>query len=329
MRHSAFLSGNVSRFFVIAGQLLLISVSSWAQDYPSRNVTLVAPFPAGGGTDLFARTISQELAKQFGKQIIVENRTGASGNIGAEAVAKAAPDGYTLLYTASPIALSQPIYKKLDFDPQRDLKAISMTISMPLVLVVHRSLPARDFKGLLALAKSRPDALTYSSGGPGSSGHYSIELLKLKTGVSLHHVPYRGTAPAVTSLISGETQVSFLVPPVVQAHLESGKLRALGISAKKRSPVLRGIPTLQELGVADFEALQWQGFFAPIKTPDNVINYLYTNISKALEAPGVKSRFASEGADIVGSSPTEFAIFFKKELAQWTEVANRAGMKIN
>lgn len=329
MRDSASLYSRAPLFFVIAALALLVSVNSWAQDYPSRNVTLVAPFPAGGGTDLFARLIALELTKQFGKQIIVENRTGASGNIGAEAVARAAPDGYTLLYTASPIALSQPIYKKLGFDPQRDLKAVSMTISIPLVLVVHRSLPVRDFKGLLALAKSRPDALTYSSGGPGSSGHYSMELLKLKTGVSLHHVPYRGTGPAVTSLISGETQVAFLVPPVVQAHLKDGKLRALGISAKKRSPVLPNIPTLQELGVADFEALQWQGFFAPAKTPDNVVNYLYANISRALKAPSVKSRFASEGADIVGSSPTEFAIFFKKELAQWTEVANRAGMKIN
>lgn len=329
MRHSASFFCRASVFFLIAAQLFLISVNGWAQDYPARNVTLVAPFPAGGGTDLFARTIAQELSKQFGRQIIVENRTGASGNIGAEAVVKSDPDGYTLLYTASPIALSKPIYKNLRFDPQRDLRAISMTVSIPLVLVVHRSLPVRNFKELLALAKAKPGELSYSSGGPGSSANYAMELLKLKTGVNIQHVPYRGTAPAVVSLISGETQVSFLVPPVVQPHLESGKLRAIGISSKKRSPIFPNVPTMQEQGAAGFEALQWQGFFAPAKTPDNVIDYLYANISKALKAPGVKSRLASGGADIVGSSPEEFAAFFKSELAKWTEVANRAGMKIN
>ena len=298
-----------------------------AQGYPAKNITLVVPYPAGGGTDLFARVIAQDMSKQFERQIVVDNRSGANGNIGAELVAKAAPDGYTLLYTASPIALSRVMSKNVRFDAQRDLRAISMTISIPLVLAVHPSLPVRNIKELVALAKAKPGALTYSSSGPGASGHVTMELLNYTMAIDTRHVPYRGAAPSLTSVIAGETQMAFLVPPLVQPHVASGKLRPIAVSSRTRSPVFPNVPTAQEQGVRDFEALQWHGFFAPAATPEAVITHLHGAIVKALGSPQVKSRLAAEGASVVGSSPAEFAAFFQKELSKWTEIAKRAGIQ--
>jgi tripartite-type tricarboxylate transporter receptor subunit TctC len=290
-----------------------------AQAYPAKNITLVIPYPAGGGTDLFGRVIALDLSKQFDRQIVVDNRSGANGNIGAEAVAKSAPDGYTLLYTASPIAVSRVLSKNVRFDAQRDLRPISMTISIPLVLVVHPSLPVRNVKELIALAKAQPGVLTYSSSGPGASGHFTMELLNFAAGISTRHVPYRGAAPALTSVLSGETQMAFLVPPLVQPHLAGGKLHPLAVSSRTRSPILPNIPTMQEQGVRGFEALQWHGFFAPAAVPDAIV--------KALASPEVKARLAAEGASVVGSSPAEFAAFFQKEIAKWTEIAKRANIQ--
>jgi tripartite-type tricarboxylate transporter receptor subunit TctC len=298
-----------------------------AQTYPAKNITVVVPYPPGGGTDLFGRVIGQDLARQFEKQIIVENRSGANGNIGAEFVSKSAPDGHTLLYTASPIAVSRVLSKTVRFDAQRDLRPISMTISIPLVLAVHPSLPVRSIKELTALAKAKPGALTYSSSGPGASGHFTMELLNFATGIDTRHVPYRGAAPALTSVLSGETQMAFLVPPLVQAHAASGKLRVIAVSSRTRSSVFPNVPTAQEQGLRDFEALQWHGFFAPAAVPDAVIKVLHGAIVKALASPDVKSRLGGEGANIVGSAPAEFAAFFQQEVAKWTDVAKRAGIQ--
>ncbi|MEA3153071.1 MAG: hypothetical protein QOK44_660 [Betaproteobacteria bacterium] len=298
-----------------------------AQSYPAKNISLVVPYPAGGGTDLFARVIAQDMGKQFERQIVVDNRSGANGNIGAELVAKAAPDGYTLLYTASPIALSRVLSKNVRFDAQRDLRPISMTISIPLVLAVHPSLPVRNIRELAALAKTKPGALTYSSSGPGASGHVTMELLNSETGIDTRHVPYRGAAPSLTSVIAGETQMAFLVPPLVQPHVGTGKLRLIAVSSRTRSAVFPNVPTVQEQVLRDFEALQWHGFFAPAATPDAVINQLHGAIVKALGSPQVKSRLAAEGASVVGSSPAEFAAFFQKELSKWTAIAKRAGIQ--
>jgi tripartite-type tricarboxylate transporter receptor subunit TctC len=317
-RRAALAAGAVFAFAAIA--------SACAQSYPAKNIVLVVPYPPGGGTDLFARVIAQDMAKQFEKQIVVDNRSGANGNIGAEFVAKAAPDGYTLLYTASPIAVSRVLSKVVRFDAQRDLRPISMTISIPLVLAVHPSLPVRNVKELVALAKAKPGALTYSSSGPGASGHFTMELLNFSAGIETRHVPYRGAAPALTSVLSGETQMAFLVPPLVQPHIASGKLRVIAVSSRTRSSVLPNLPTMQEQGIRDFEALQWHGFFAPSAVPEPVIKTLHGAIVKALASPEVKARLASEGASVVGSSPAEFAAFFQKELTKWTEIAKRANI---
>ena len=304
-----------------------VALGANAQSYPAKNITLVVPYPPGGGTDLFARVISADVSRQFERPIVVDNRSGANGNIGAELVAKSAPDGYTLLYTASPIAVSRVLSKNVRFDPQRDLKTISMTISIPLVLAVHPSLPVRNIKELVALARRKPGELTYSSSGAGASGHFTMLLLNYATGIDTRHVPYRGAAPAMTSILSGETQMAFLVPPLVQAQAASGKLRLIAVSSRARSPVLPDVPTAQEQGLRDFEALQWHGFFAPAATPDPLIGRLHGAIVKALGTADVKSKLATEGASVVGSTPAEFAAFFQKELEKWTAIAKRAGIQ--
>jgi tripartite-type tricarboxylate transporter receptor subunit TctC len=310
-----------------AAALLLLHATAWAQNYPAKNITLIVPYPAGGGTDLFARAIAQDMGRQFERQIIIDNRSGASGNIGAEAVVRAAPDGYTLLYTPSPIAVSKVLSKDVRFDSQRDLRPISMAISIPLILVVHPSMPVKNAKELIALAKARPGTLTYSSAGIGTSGHFTMELLNSITGFDTRHVPYRGAAPALTAVISGEVQMAFLVPPLVTQYLPIGKLRALGISSAARSNVFPQIPTLQEQGVRGYEALQWHGFFGPAAIPNAIVNTLHAAIVKALAHPEVKSRLSSEGAEIVGSTPAQFAAYFQSEVAKWTSVAKRAGIQ--
>jgi len=314
---------------VLALQTLPVTTTWAAQDFPNRNVTLVVPFPAGGGTDLFARTIAQQLTARFGKPIIIENRTGASGNIGAESVVRAAADGHTLLYTASPIALSQAVYSKLKFNPAHDLEAITMTASIPQMLVVHPSMPVKNIQQLIALSKKQGDDLSYSSGGAGSAGNFAMEFYKLRTGSRMHHIPYRGAAPALTALFSGEVQLAFLVAPLVKSHAQNGKLRAIGVAARKRSTAFPDVPTLQEQGVADFEALQWHGVFAPAKTPQPIVAELHQAFSSALKNPEVKKRFATEGADIADTSPAEFKQFVNTELTRWLDVAKRAGMRVN
>ena len=312
---------------IAAASALALGSAVHAQGYPAKNIVVVVPYPPGGGTDLFARVISQDIAKQLEKQVIVDNRSGANGNIGAELVSKAVPDGHVLLYTASPIAVSRILSKNVRFDAQRDLRPISMTISIPLVLAVHPSLPVRNVKELIALAKAKPGSLTYSSSGPGASGHFTMELLNFAGGIDTRHVPYRGAAPALTSVLSGETQMAFLVPPLVQGHVSSGKLRLIAVSSRTRSPVLPNVPTAQEQGLRDFEALQWHGFFAPAGVADPVIKVLHGAVVKALASAEVKARLASEGASVVGSTPAEFAAFFQKELEKWTAIAKRAGIQ--
>lgn len=298
-----------------------------AQGYPAKNIVLVIPYPPGGGTDLFGRLLANDMAKQFGKQIIVENRSGAAGNIGAEHVSKAAPDGHTLLYTASQMAVSKALGAKLRYDPQRDLTPVSMTISIPLVLAVHPSLPVKSVKELVALAKRQPGALTYSSSGAGASGHLTMALLNTKTGIDARHVPYRGAAPSLTSVISGETQMAFLVPPIVQPHAASGKLRVIAVSSRERSSVFPNVRTVQEQGVRDYEALQWHGLYAPAGTPDAIVTQLHGAVVKALARPELKARFTAEGANPVASSPGEFAKFFQQEVAKWADLAKRTGIQ--
>jgi tripartite-type tricarboxylate transporter receptor subunit TctC len=290
---------------------------------------MVVPFPAGGGSDLIARVTAQKLSAALGQQMVVDNRAGASGNIAAELVAKAPADGYTLMFANSSLAISPALYQKLPFDPVKDLIPISMVSSYPFVLTVHPALPVRNVKELVALAKAKPGALAYASAGAGTMSHLAMEQLALRTGIKLTHLPYKGAAPATVGLLSGEAQLAFIVMPVAQVQINAAKLRGLGVAAKTRSAVLPQMPTMQEAGVAGNEALQWNGLFAPAKTPQAILDRLHREVVQALATAEVKQRFADEGADPVGSTPSEFAAFFRSEAQKWADVAKRSGTKLD
>jgi tripartite-type tricarboxylate transporter receptor subunit TctC len=317
-------------FAIIVALACLSALSAAAQDYPAKQVRLVLPFPAGGGSDIIARVVAQKLTGALGQPVIVDNRAGASGNIAAEIVAKSPADGYTLLFGNSSLSISPAVFRKLNYDPVRDLTPISMASSYPFALAVHPSLPVRSVKELVALAKAKPDALAYASAGGGTMSHMAMELMRLRTGgLLIQHLPYKGAAPASVSLISGETQLAFLVMPVAAAQVKAGKLRGLAVAAPARSAAAPEMPTMREAGVAGHEAVQWNGFFAPARTPPAVLDRLYREISKAVHLPDVKQRFEAEGATPSGSTPSEFAAFYRTEAEKWADVARQSGTRLD
>jgi tripartite-type tricarboxylate transporter receptor subunit TctC len=320
----------MKRSYALLGALVcLAGAPALAQEYPARPVRLMVPFPAGGGSDIIARVVAQKLTVALGQPVVVENRAGASGNIAGELVAKAAPDGYTLLFGNSALSISPAVFRKLGFDPVKDLTPISMASSYPFVLVAHPSLPVRSVKALVALAKSKPGQLSYSSAGSGTMSHMAMELLRLDTGIQVEHLPYKGAAPASVALMSGESQCAFIVMPVVGPQIKAGRMRALGVAAETRSAAAPEVPTMQEAGVARHVALQWNGLFAPARTPQAVIERMHREVARAVHDPEVRQRFEAEGATPVGSSPAEFAAFYRVEAEKWADVARRSGTKLD
>lgn len=316
----------------LAYTVMLACIPAWpalAQEYPVKAVRVVVPFPPGGGSDTIARLVTQKLTGALGQPVVVENRAGASGNIAGEIVAKSAPDGHTLLFGNSSLSISPAVFAKLNYDPVRDLTPISMASSYPFALTVHPSLPVQSVKALVALAKAKPDALAYASAGAGTMSHMAMELLRLRTGIKTQHLPYKGAAPASISLISGETQLAFLVMPVAQVQIKAGKLRGLGVAAPARSPAMPELPTMKEAGVAGHEAVQWNGFFAPARTPPAVLDRLHREVAKAVHLPDVRQRIEAEGATPAGTSPSEFAAFYRSEAEKWADVARRSGTKLD
>lgn len=316
-------------FVFIATLACLLALPALAQEYPSKAVRVVVPFPPGGGSDTIARLVTQRLTAALGQPVVVDNRAGASGNIAGEIVAKSPADGYTLLFGNSSLSISPAVFQKLNFHPVKDLTPISMASSYPFALTVHPSLPVQSVKGLVALAKAKPDALAYASAGAGTMSHMAMELLRLRTGIQVQHLPYKGAAPASISVISGETQVAFLVMPVAQVQVKAGKLRGLGVAAPARSPAMPEMPTMKEAGVPGHEAVQWNGFFAPARTPPAVLDRLHREVAKAVHDPEVRKRIEAEGATPSGSSPSEFAAFFRAEAEKWADVARRSGTKLD
>jgi len=302
---------------------------AWAQEYPARQIRVVLPFPAGGGSDIIARVVAQKLTISLGQPVVVDNRAGASGNIAGEIVAKAPADGYTLLFGNSSLSISPAVFQKLNYDPVRDLMPISMASSYPFTLVIHPSLPVRSVKALVALAKSKPGELAYASAGGGTMSHMAMEMLRVRTGIQLQHLPYKGAAPATISIVGGESQLGFVVMPVASVQIKAGKLRGLGVAAPTRSSAAPEVPTMEEAGVKDNIAMQWNGFFAPARTPQAVIDRLHREVAKAVHLPDVVKRFETEGATPSGSSPSEFAAFFRTEAAKWADVAKRSGTKLD
>jgi len=320
----------MSRCFAsIVALACLPALPALAQEYPARQIRVVLPFPAGGGSDIIARVVAQKLTGSLGQPVVVDNRAGASGNIAGEIVAKSPADGYTLLFGNSSLSISPAVFQKLNYDPVRDLMPISMASSYPFALAVHPSLPVRSVRELVALAKAKPDALDYASAGAGTMSHLAMELLRLKTGIKATNLPYKGAAPALVSLLSGETQLAFLVMPVAASQIKAGKLRGLGVAAPTRSAAAPEVPTMEEAGVKDNIAVQWNGFFAPARTPQAIIDRLHREVAKTVHLPDVKLRFDAEGATPSGSSPSEFAAFYRTEAAKWADVAKRSGTKLD
>ena len=319
----------LTRSAMVAACVFAWPGAALCQQYPVRAVRILVPFPAGGGSDLIARLVAQKMAIAFGQPAVVENRAGASGNIAAEIVVQSAPDGYTLLFGNSSLSISPAVFHKLNYSPTRDLTPISMASSYPFALAAHPSLPVRSVRELVALAKAKPDQLAYSSAGAGTMSHMAMELLRLKTGIKVQHLPYKGAAPASVSLISGESQLAFLVMPVAQVQIKAGKLRGLGVAAPTRSAAAPQVPTMQEAGVEGHIALQWNGFFAPAKTPAAILDRLHREVARAVHLPDVKQRFEAEGATPAGTTPSEFAAFYRSEADKWADVAKRSGTRLD
>ena len=309
----------------VAAATLLFGVAA-AQPYPSRPVRIVVGFQAGGGTDIAARVIAQKLADALGVTFIVDNRPGAAGNIGADIVAKSNADGYTILMANSTIAIPS-LSVKLPFNVKNDFAPVSNIALGPSVLLVNPSLPVTDLKGLVALAKAKPRTLIYGSGGVGNVTHLAMELLVSMTGIEMTHIPYKGAAPSVVGLLSGEVQLLFAGIPGVLAQISAGKVRALGVSISQRSPALPNVPTIAEAGLPGYYAASWYGLMVPAGTPNSTIDILAKQIGTIMRVPEVKEKMLAQGFEPVGDTPAQFGKFISEEILRWEQVVKRAGIK--
>lgn len=314
---------------VLALALLSAAMAGFAQSYPHKPIRLVVGFTPGGGVDINARLLGPKLTEYLGQQVIVDNRPGAGTNIANEHVAKSPADGYTLLINTAALAINMSLYKKVAFDALRDFVPISIFSQSPNILVVHASVPARNVKELLALARAKPGALNYSSAGSGTTQHLTGELFKLRTKTDIVHVPYRGSAPSMTALISGEVSLSFANIPAIFSHVKSGRLRPLANAGPKRSELMPQVPTMKEAGVSGVEVVVWYGIFAPASTPREVVNTLAGAIRKATQSPDIKQRLVDQGAEPVGNTPEEFAKLMREEVTRWAEVVKVSGAKVD
>ena len=299
-----------------------------AQQYPSRPIRLIVPFTPGGTTDIVARVVGNRLAESLGVQVVIENRPGAAGSIGAEVAARSKPDGYTLFMGhIGTLAVNPALYAKLPYDPLRDFAPISMVTMVPSMLVVHPSLPVKSMKELMAFAKSHPGALTYGSTGAGGTPYLAVEYFKVMAKLDIVEVPYKGAAPMTTDLISGEISLTITGIPALLPHVKSGRLRALAVSSAKRSAAVPELPTMSEAGLRGYEATAWYGIVAPAGTAREILVKLNAEVISSLKHPDVGNRLKSEGAEPGGSTPNEFAAFIKTETARWAEVIKTTGVK--
>jgi tripartite-type tricarboxylate transporter receptor subunit TctC len=310
--------------------LSLAAAAAGADAYPTKLIRMIVPFPAGGTTDILARSVGQKLGEALGQQVIIDNRPGAGGNIGSDMVAKAAPDGYTLLMgTVGTHAINPSLYPKMPYDHVKDFAPIALVAGVPNVLVVNPSVEAKSMQELIALAKAKPGQLSFASSGNGTSIHLSAELFKTMAGVDMLHVPYKGSAPALTDLIGGQVNLMFDNLTSSLSYIKAGKLRALAVTSSKRSPALPDVPTIAEAGLPGFEASSWFGVFAPAGTPPEIIARLNKEIVKALSSAELKERLAGQGAEAVGDSPEQFAAHIKSETAKWAKVVKASGATVD
>ena len=308
--------------------LALLSVVANAQQFPVKPVKIIVPFPAGGTVDFFARVLSSKLSDSLGQAVLVENRAGAGGNIAAEAVAKSAPDGYTLLMGSETVAINTSLYSKLAYDPVKDLAPITLVGTVPNILIVHPSMPVNTVKELITLAGKSPGKISFASTGQGTSSHLSAELFKLMANVDLLHVPYKGGPPAVADLIGGQVNMMFINMPTGLAHVKSGKARILAVSSSRRVPQLPDVPTVDQAGLKGYETAAWSGLYAPAGTPPEVIARLHAEVVKVLKMPSVREQLAGQGAEAGGNTPEEFGRFTRDEISKWAKIIKISGAKI-
>jgi tripartite-type tricarboxylate transporter receptor subunit TctC len=303
------------------------SAVACAQNYPVRSVRIVVPYAPGGNTDFTARVIATKLTDVFGQQVVVENRAGGATNIGSDLVAKAAPDGYTLLMGGASNAINMSLYQKLPYDTLRDFAPISLCVKGANVLAVHPSVPVKNVKELIALAKARPGKLNYASSGLGSSNQMAGELFKLMAGVNIVHVPYKGNSPALTDTIGGQVEMVFSGVPLLVPHIQAGRIRAIGIGSLKRFPALPDVPTINESGLKGYEATTWFGLMAPVKVQKEIVARLNIETGKILASREVSERFINEGVEPMGGTPEFFTAFIRDEIAKYAKVVKAASLK--
>ena len=315
------------RMFAALAATLIATTTALAQQYPSNPVRFVVPYAAGGATDHIARVIGERLSAHLGQPFVIDNRPGAATLLGAQLVAKAEPDGYTLLMaTSTTLAINASLYKSLPYDPVKDFAPISLAIQHPFVLLVDPKLPVHNVKELVALAKSKPGQLAYASGGSGSFPHLAMALFQAMTGIDVIHVPYKGSAPALTDLMGG--QVAMIFDNTALTYVKSGRIRALAVTTKDRLIVMPDVPTLQEAGVPGYELAAWQGVIAPAGTPRPVVDKLNANIVQLLREPETIARLTGDGGQIITSTPDQFASYIKSEIGRFAKIVKDSGAKV-
>jgi tripartite-type tricarboxylate transporter receptor subunit TctC len=315
-----------SQAAILLGLVCLAPAPATAQEYPLRPVRLIAPFAPGGATDALARLVGQQLSERWRHQVIVDNRPGAGGNLGAELAARAAPDGYTLLVAGAPHAINMSLYKKLAYDLQRDLVGVNRVAAYPSAIVVHPSLPVKSVKELIALAKRRPGELNFGSAGPGSPNRLAIELFMMMAGVKMVHVPYKGgSGQMIGDLVAGQVQLASIGLPPAMGYLQAGRLRALAVTGAQRSALLPEVPTVSEAGLPGFEVTSWYGVFAPAALPRPLVARIGADIAAALEASDTRQRLEKLGAEPAPLSPEDFARFIRAEVEKWAKVVQASG----
>ena len=300
-----------------------------AQGYPDKPVRWIVAFAPGGGADNLARTLQGALSDALGQTVVIDNRGGGGGTIGTEMTARAAPDGYTILLIATGHTVNASLFPKLPYDPVKDFAPVSLVASQSNILAIHPSVAVQSVKELVALARAKPGTLNFASGGNGSTPHLSGELLRIMTHIDLTHIPYKGSGPAVVDLLSGHVQMMFVGPIAIEAHIKSGRLRALAVADKKRMSILPNVPTMTEAGFPGIETGTWYGILAPAATPQAVVTRLHRAIVKVLELPDVKTRLLAQGVDIVGSSPAELERYLRDEIAKWRKVVREAKVRVD
>ena len=317
------------RQMLVALALAVIAASAAAQaPYPNRPIRLVVPFAPGGATDILARGIGQKLAERLGQGVVIDNKPGAGTTIGADFVAKAPADGYTLLFAPTPFAISQVMMARLPYDAQKDFTPVALLAVSPFILVAHPSLPVRSMAELVALAKARPGSLAFCSAGNGTVPHLAGELFKLRAGIDLVHIPYKGGGPAIVDLVAGQTQLMFATPVEVAQHVTTGRLKVLAATAPQRLAAFPQVPTMLESGFANYDIRSWFGVIAPAGTPASVISKIAAELARSVENADIRERLAAQGAEILVKTGEDFAAFIRADIARWSEVVKASGAKI-